>query len=321
MNFTSKKRVRKHAWQELQTELDEREKLEEENTAKQRKLDALIARVCIEEEPNPSAQHVYMDFEIGRKMGRDPHVTRGRLIVELFDDIMPRTTERFVELLTTESAPTYRSTLVSKIMPGAYCIAGDRDTRMEGSSNSRDNIFGRIESEANWYAPAQRRPCLVPLRLLFLTESWGSCKPLLGSAGNCPISTRASSPWLTAARPASTSRSERWRRWTGGTQCLARCATACYTGTARTCPQLMTARLVQVVYGFDLLKIISEQGNTNGEPKQPVVMIGGGAVPEGKHPREFLQKLQRPEDPEAHGYNKKVMRYSSTYRHTGLIGN
>ena len=38
------------------------------------------------------------------------------------------------------------------------------------------------------------------------------------------------------------------------------------------------------------------------------------------HPRDFLKKLEQPEDPEAHGYNKKVMRYSSTYRHTGLIG-
>lgn len=152
MNFTSKKRVRNNAWRELQTELDEREKLEEENTAKQRKLDALRARVCIEEEPNPSAQHVFMDFEIGRKMGRDPQITYGRLIVELFDDIMPRTTERFVDLLTSQSAPTYSSTLVSKIMPGAYCVAGDRDTRMEGASHSRDNIFGRFESEANWYA-------------------------------------------------------------------------------------------------------------------------------------------------------------------------
>ena len=33
-----------------------------------------------------------------------------------------------------------------------------------------------------------------------------------------------------------------------------------------------------------------------------------------------LKKLEQPDDPEAHGYNKKVMRYSSTYRHTGLIG-
>ena len=33
-----------------------------------------------------------------------------------------------------------------------------------------------------------------------------------------------------------------------------------------------------------------------------------------------VKKLEQPDDPEAHGYNKKVMRYSSTYRHTGLIG-
>eukprot|EP00967_Tisochrysis_lutea_P135321 scaffold239969_cov26-Tisochrysis_lutea.AAC.1 len=150
MNFTTKKRVRKDAWKELQADLDERERLEEENTAKQRKLDALRSRVCIEEEPNVTALHVYMDFEIGRKMGRDPQITRGRLIVELFDDIMPRTTERFVQMLTSDAQPTYHSSLVSKIMPGDYCVAGDRDTRMEGSSYSRDNTFSRYESEANW---------------------------------------------------------------------------------------------------------------------------------------------------------------------------
>lgn len=51
-----------------------------------------------------------------------------------------------------------------------------------------------------------------------------------------------------------------------------------------------------------------------------LVCAGGGPVPEGTPPRDFLKKLEQPEDPEAHGYNKKVMRYSSTYRHTGLIG-
>ena len=48
MNFSTKKRPRKDAWKELQSELDEREKLEEENSAKQRRLDALRARACIE---------------------------------------------------------------------------------------------------------------------------------------------------------------------------------------------------------------------------------------------------------------------------------
>ena len=81
-----------------------------------------------------------------------------------------------------------------------------------------------------------------------------------------------------------------------------------------------TLRRVQVVYGFDVLKLVSEQGNTNGEPKQPVIITLGGGIPSGTPPRDFLKKLELPEDPEAHGYNKKVMRYSSTYRHTGLIG-
>ena len=31
-------------------------------------------------------------------------------------------------------------------------------------------------------------------------------------------------------------------------------------------------------------------------------------VPEGTHPREFLKKLEQPEDPEEHGYNKKARR-------------
>lgn len=152
MNFTTKKRVRKDAWKDLEKELGEREKLEEDNLVKQRKLDLIRARVCIEEEPNPSARHAYMDFEVGRRMGRDPQITRGRLIVELFDDIMPRTTERFVELLANQNEPSYKNTLISKIMPGDYCIAGDRDTRMEGaSSSSRDHLYQRVESEANWY--------------------------------------------------------------------------------------------------------------------------------------------------------------------------
>ena len=35
---------------------------------------------------------------------------------------------------------------------------------------------------------------------------------------------------------------------------------------------------------------------------------------------EYLKLLELPDDEEAHGYKKKVMRYCSTYRHTGVIG-
>jgi len=265
MNFTTKKRPRKDAWRTLQNELDEREKLEEENAVKLKKLDKLKARVCIEEEPNAEARHAYLDFEIGRRMGRDPLLTRGRLIVELFDDIMPRTVDTFVDLLTKEHEPTYRGSQVSKIYPGFHCVAGDRDQRMEGvSSHQRENVYSRVEQEANWSLP-HLNPGVLSLQDL-----------------------RSSRFQITFRK------AEELDGW--------------------------HAVFGKVVYGFDLLKIISEQGNTNGEPKQPVVITGGGAIPSGTHPREFLKKLEQPEDPEAHGYNKKVMRYSSTYRHTGLIG-
>ena len=76
----------------------------------------------------------------------------------------------------------------------------------------------------------------------------------------------------------------------------------------------------KVVYGFDVLKAISDEGNTDGMPKQPVVVTGGGAIEKGVHPKEFLKGMVKPDDPEEHGYKKRVMRYSSTYRHTGVIG-
>ena len=49
-------------------------------------------------------------------------------------------------------------------------------------------------------------------------------------------------------------------------------------------------------------------------------IVHGGVVPKGVHPRDYLKLLELPEDEEAKGYKKKVMRYCSTYRHTGVIG-
>ena len=67
----------------------------------------------------------------------------------------------------------------------------------------------------------------------------------------------------------------------------------------------------------NVLKSISEQGNENGEVKLPVVIVGGGSIPRGTHPREHLKAMELPKEK---GDERKVMRYSSTYRHTGLIG-
>ena len=91
--------------------------------------------------------------------------------------------------------------------------------------------------------------------------------------------------------------------------------------TFRNCEELDGWHAVfgKTVYGFDVLKAISDVGTDNGTPKLPVYVTGGGAVPKGTHPREVLKAMEQPkeEDPNS---KKKVMRYSSTYRHTGLIG-
>ena len=57
MNFTSKKRARPNAWKELQRELDEREKFEEENAAEFAKMEALKARAAQTEDLDPEKLH------------------------------------------------------------------------------------------------------------------------------------------------------------------------------------------------------------------------------------------------------------------------
>jgi len=262
MNFSSKKRARPNAWRELQRELDERERLEEENSAKFARLDALKARTAVEEELDPTMTYAYVDVCMGRDQGKDPKLTRGRLIFELFDDLMPRTVEQFLRMLEARTEPTYIGSSISKIWPGYMCEAGDRTSKVEGSSSGRELVFTRVEQEANWQVPH-----LNP-GVLSLTDA-------------------KSSKFNITFRKAE--ELDGWHAVFGKT-----------------------------VYGFDVLKAIAEQGNDNGEPKLPIMLTGGGSVPRGTHPREFLKGMEKPREDEAP--EKKVMRYSSMYRHTGLIG-
>lgn len=90
---------------------------------------------------DPERLYAYMDILIGRDMGKNPELTRGRLIFELFDDIMPvstsfreaarvhlshrvcppwqRTTDQFIRMLSNSQEPTYRGSTISQIFPVA----------------------------------------------------------------------------------------------------------------------------------------------------------------------------------------------------------
>jgi len=235
--------------------------MEEENSAKFARMDALRARTALEDELDAEKMYAYMDILIGRDMGKDPQLTKGRLIIELFDDLMPRTVEQFVRMLESKHEPTYAGSNISRILPGNMCIAGDRTSQVEGSSTGRELVFSRVEQEANWQVPH-----LNP-----------------------------------------------------GVLSLADAKSSKFNITFRNCEELDGWHAVfgKTVYGFDVLKAISDQGNDNGEPKLPVVVVGGGSVPRGTHPRTVLKAMERSKEKSD---ERKVMRYSSTYRHTGLIG-
>ncbi len=265
MNFSSKKRPRKDAWRDLQRELDERDQVEEKNAAAFAKTEALKSRTAQEEELDPEKLHAYMDIVIGRDQGKNPSLTRGRLIFELFEDIMPRTVDTFVRMLESKNEPRYTGSVFSKIMPGSLCEAGDRTSKVEGSMVGKETVYARVEQEAQWSVPH-----LNP--------------------GVLSLADNKTSKFIITLR-----KSEELDGW--------------------------HAVFGKTVYGFDVLRAISAQGCENGEPKLPVVCEGGGAVPRGTHPRDFLKAMQLPDDDESKGYRKKVMRYESTYRHTGLIGN
>jgi len=263
MNFSTKKRPRANAWRELQKELDEREKVEEENEAEFAKMESLKSRAAQTDELDPQRLYVFVDLAIGRNMGKDPRITRGRLIFELFDDLMPRTTQQFASMLEAKGEPKYVGSVFSKILPGDYCEAGDRTSRVEGEgSGGREHCSTRVDQEAKWSLPH-----LNP-GVLSLVD--GKSSKFIITFRNCE-------------------ELDGWHAVFGKT-----------------------------VYGFDVLKTVSEQGNENGEPKLPVVIEGAGLVPRGTHPREFLKAMDVPKEPQN---DRKVMRFSTTMRHTDLIGN
>mmetsp|Transcript_28109 Transcript_28109/g.76000 ORF Transcript_28109/g.76000 Transcript_28109/m.76000 type:complete len:266 (-) Transcript_28109:388-1185(-) len=264
MNFSTKKRPRKNAWKELQQDLDDREKMEEENVAKFARMDRLKARSALEDECDPEKTHAYMDIVIGRDQGKNPELTRGRLIFELFDDIMPRTADQFVRMVSSSQEPTYYGSAISTIFPGEKCVAGDRESRIEGAVSGRDQVFSRVEQEANWQVP-HLNPGVLSLYDFKTSKFIITFKQMEQLDGWHPV-------------------------------------------------------FGKTVYGFDVLREISDRGTDNGTPKLPVTVVGGGSVPRGTHPREYLKALEKAEDKEEGGGYKKVMRYSSTYRHTGLIG-
>lgn len=174
--FTTKKRPRK-AWEDqeeresaapskafvaLQRELEEREKVEQKNAVRMARLDAMLART--EGRSETVGQLLFLDIELRKRMTAmstlQSFVTTGRLIFEVFDDILPRTAAAMVRLVkaTAEdsraqgrdaiSPSSYFNATFSYVEPGVLCRGGTGIARENASTRSMFPGTG----EAMWNA-------------------------------------------------------------------------------------------------------------------------------------------------------------------------
>ena len=56
-------------------------------------------------------------------------------------------------MLSSSQEPSYYGSMISQIFPGEKCLAGNRESRVEGAMSGRDTVFSRVEQEANWQVP------------------------------------------------------------------------------------------------------------------------------------------------------------------------
>lgn len=153
--FTSSKK-RPRAWQQaeegegeapseaflkLQRELVERDKIEGRNEERRAYLDELVART--EGRSRKVGTLLYLDVELRKQTSTmaklQSFVTTGRLIFEVFDDLLPRTADAIIRLVRAtaaqaaakgkqpadrSSAASYLNATFSYVVPGFICRGG-----------------------------------------------------------------------------------------------------------------------------------------------------------------------------------------------------
>lgn len=103
-------------------------------------------------------EFVYLDIAIGEKPA-------GRLVLELFTDIVPKTCENFKALITGEKGKSpetdynlhFKNTLFHRIVRNGWIQGGDI---YHGRGNGGESIFGPVFEDENFAVPHSRRGVL-----------------------------------------------------------------------------------------------------------------------------------------------------------------
>merc|ERR1712166_1158901 len=145
---------KKEEWTKLKAELEERDRLVADNKRRLESADEVMSRTEVStrdrQVPIRTDQpHVFMDVKIqpfqGDILHADPtkwNIITGRLVIELFEDIVPRTVRNFVALIKGDDRRKlkYLGSVFHRIMPKFMAQGGDV-TKQDGSGG--ESIYGR----------------------------------------------------------------------------------------------------------------------------------------------------------------------------------
>ena len=107
---------------------------------------AYVAQYKLKPGEKRERSRAFFDIKIG-------DAPRGRIVFELFDDVVPKTCENFKTLCTNQGPPNYKRTVFHRIVPGFIAQAGDYDN-LDGRGGQ--SIFGSTFEDESFAGVASK---------------------------------------------------------------------------------------------------------------------------------------------------------------------
>ena len=134
------------AFEALKRDLATRERIKAQRKKQLDKEASIIARTRGEDTERKPGVHVWLDVTIPKRSTHD--AGKGRLIFELFEDVVPRTCKNFCQLITGEKGDglRYEGSAFFRVEPGKGVCGGDID-KNDGTGGR--SVYGRDYEDEN----------------------------------------------------------------------------------------------------------------------------------------------------------------------------
>ena len=134
------------AFEALKRDLATRERIKAQRKKQLDKEASIIARTRGDDADRKPGVHVWLDVTIPKRSTHD--AGKGRLIFELFEDVVPRTCKNFCQLITGEKGDGlhYQGSAFFRVEPGKGVCGGDVD-KNDGTGGR--SVYGRDYEDEN----------------------------------------------------------------------------------------------------------------------------------------------------------------------------